>query len=148
MRKASGITLSVFVMLCVLALLLGLTSFYIDRVSVNPIVVMHDSEVSLKCHFVLSNAVGSEYSRQSDIISEDSLKYNLTQTYGLDDVQQFDYGTLEESFKEALSLTYEDTDINILTNTEYIRIGNFICSIELYGPSSSSIAGLSKGETE
>ena len=89
MRKTSAITFSVLIMLVVLAVLLGLTAFFIDQSVVYPLVLMQDTEVTLKCFLSLINLNSQGYIRQGEVppeFPENSLRNELLKVYNIEEV--------------------------------------------------------------
>lgn len=156
MRKASAITISIFIMMIVLAVLLGFTAFYVDQVMIRPVVMMKDTETSLRCFFVLSNIIGTDYIRDGETVPSNSMRVDLLKTYGLKNVQEeVELTTYEESFKQSLELMYGNTSLQIRneevfwttvagadTKEKNIPALPVACYMNVYGPIRIGTAGL------
>ncbi|MBN1923318.1 MAG: hypothetical protein JW791_00985 [Nanoarchaeota archaeon] len=146
MRKASAITLSIFIMMIMLAVLLGYTAFYVDQVTVRPVVLMRDSEVSLKCFLVLNSIIGGEYVREGEPVDEGTLKSDLLQTYQLVNQQEFFMSDNQEEYEELLELVYGPSEIIVNNERVFMQIlregAPAACLVRLYGPVRTGFAGL------
>jgi hypothetical protein len=147
-RKASAITISIFIMMILLAVLLGYTAFYIDQVTIRPVVMMIDSEISLKCFFVLSSIMGGEYVRDGEPVPEDSMRHELLKTYGLQNAQEAAVlKKYADVYNESLNLMYGGAEL-IVRNEEVFWQTVFFhnlpveCFTTVYGPIRTGTAGL------
>jgi hypothetical protein len=147
MKKASSITLSIFIMMIVLGVLLAYTAFYIDQVTLRPVVQMQDAEVDLKCFFVLSNIVKSEYLRESEPVPVGSLREQLIDLYGLKGVESVYLGANQELFNNILLSQYGKSEVvvaeeEIFWNTISVKGLPLECYMRVYGPVRMGATGL------
>jgi len=97
-KKTSSITVSILIMLVVLAVLLSLTAFFVDQAVIFPLVLMKDTDVNLRCFLSLKN-FNTGYVRQTQILPNGSLRQKLESTYNLT--------------KESSSITMDDSLISL-----------------------------------
>ncbi len=145
MRKASAITLSIFIMMIVLAVLLGYTAYYVDQVVIRPVVLMQDAEVGLKCFFALSNIIGGEYVREGEPVPEGSLRSDLMESYQISNVQELYLGDYQDIYEESLALMYGDAEVIIRNDQVFwqaVRSIPVTCYLSVYGPVRIGTAGL------
>ncbi|PIU63459.1 hypothetical protein COS83_00545 [archaeon CG07_land_8_20_14_0_80_38_8] len=148
MKKASAITLDIFIMMIMLAVLLGFTAYYVDQITVRPVVLMIDSEVNLRCFFVLSQIASSEYVREGEPVPDNSLRMELLKTYGLSNSQEKAYfGTYQDTYEESLNLMYGDSKIivrndDVFWTTVQAHSIPVACSMNVFGPVRTGTAGL------
>lgn len=147
-RKASAITISIFIMMIVLAVLLGYTAFYIDQVMIRPVVMMVDAEVNLRCFFMLSSIIGGEYVRDGEAVPEGSMRHELLKTYGLTNTQEGAYlKKYADIYNESLSLMFGQSELivrneEVFWQTVYFHDLPVQCYMTVYGPIRTGTAGI------
>ncbi len=147
MRKSSAITLTTLMIVVVLTILLTYTAYYVNSIMLKPVVNMQSAENSLRCYFILSNIVGGDYFRLSLPPPEGSLRQKLVDFYDIP-VMQDSYNSLYHSeFERALTLSYGDAEIVIARYKPFwtaVKVEglNPECTVEIYGPFYSGVAGL------
>lgn len=147
MKKASAITLSIIIMMLVLAALLAYTAFYIDEVTLRPVVEMQSTESDLRCFLILSNIIGSNYLRDSEPVPNGSLRQELIRFYGLNNVERVNLGDREELFRNVLLIQYGNSETVIAEEEIFWSALNrynipFECYTRVYGPIRIGIAAL------
>ncbi|MDD2679139.1 MAG: hypothetical protein PHS81_04620 [Candidatus Nanoarchaeia archaeon] len=85
MKKSSAITISILILLLALAVLLGLTAFFVDQSVVYPLVLMMDSEINLKCFLSLINLNNQGYIREGETAPAGTLRKELVLLYNIDE---------------------------------------------------------------
>jgi hypothetical protein len=131
MKKSSAITFSILIMLVALGALLGFTSFYIDQATIQPIISMKDSEVSLKCFMTLVRLGNGKYLRMGETVPQDSLRSKLVTTYNLQDSAMIiNYDYLQALGYSGVFSGNEEEFIEFLKSDEY----SAQCYIRSYGP--------------
>lgn len=151
MKKASAITLSIIIMMLMLAALLGYTAFYIDQVTLKPVVLMQDTEVSLRCFFILSNVVGNEYLRDGEVPESNTLRERLVvQTYAVQGQPQDYFGEHVEPFYDILESLFGNSEFataqkNVFWTTVQQRNLPVSCYMNVFGPVRMGTTGLFTG---
>lgn len=152
-NKANAITLDILIMLVILAVVLGFTSFYIDQVMLRPIIQMNDQEASLKCSLLLSQLLKGGYLRQGEIVDSDSLKESLIQTYNVTNENNINFGRYTENYQEALKALY-GKDAVLIIESEYLfnlvagknnlfgKQFSPVCYTMVYGPINTGVAAI------
>ncbi|MDD4353771.1 MAG: hypothetical protein PHN56_04925 [Candidatus Nanoarchaeia archaeon] len=82
MKKSSALTISIIIMLVALAVLLGLTAFFVDQSVIYPLVLMEDSDVNLRCFLSLKN-FNTGYIRQVNNPPSGTLREKILSTYDI-----------------------------------------------------------------
>jgi hypothetical protein len=129
--KSSAITFSILIILIVLGVLLGFTSFYIDQATIRPIVLMKDSEVEMKCFLMLIRNVNG-YLRKGENPPSNSLRSSLLSNYNIqsDAVQLKETQNLEDLGYKGIFIGNESIFKNFLSYSEH----SVECYIRSYGP--------------
>ena len=146
-KKLNAITLDILIMLILLAIVLGFTSFYIDQVMVRPVLQMNDQDTSLKCSFLLSQLLKAGYLREGEMPKQGTLKKSLLNTYNVTNENNINFGRFNNQYDQAVKAVYGNNAILIVTNTyifnKLINKGfSPYCYEIVYGPITTGIAGI------
>jgi hypothetical protein len=132
-KKSSAISFSILIMLIVLGVLLGFTSYYIDQAAIKPIVLMKDSEVNMKCFLVLlRNTKG--YINIGEVAPSDTYRSKLLNTYSI----SYSYSSFEPSSTlntlgySGIFMGNEEEFRNLISNV--LSEFKIQCYMRSYGP--------------
>ncbi len=150
-RKASAITLGIIVMMLMLVVTLGYTAFFVEQTVVRPIVRVSDQETSLKCFFMLTNVLGSDYLRDGEIPAEGTLRHRLvSDTYEISPYQDYVYGDKMKTYKKPLEsqfgnvelVTYDKEILKLALNSRFLEDYSLLCFMDVYGPVNTGVSAM------
>lgn len=128
-------------MLVALAVLLGLTAFFVDQSVIYPLILMQDSDVNLRCFLSLKN-FNTGYIRQTISPEIGTLRSKLLSTYNISTGESvtIDYPNLK-------SLGYSGVfSGNTESFTHKLREGVIVCYTRSFGPAFNGFLALYREE--
>lgn len=153
MKKANAITMDILIMMLMLAVVLGFTSFYVDQVMLRPIIQMNDMGTSLKCSFLLAQLLEGGYLREGNIPEQETLKESLKNTYNITNTHNVNFGKYTDSYEQIIKIMYGPNAVLIMESTYLFNkvagSNNLfgkrftpVCYAMVYGPINTGVAGI------